>query len=212
MLSFCYDTISPVLLPFLRVKTTALAQQNGFLPGRTIGPLPYLEYGLGDDRLGGAKLTYLDTAIAVKVVDSANSDYKVQLSRNHVAWMPKVNFIKDSLLVLQPYYLTGTGRCMGDDTADYVAVTLDERLPYKSVQQINPSKIVVDIYGVTNNTNWITQLSTVKEIKNAYYEQPEDDLFRVIIELKHEQHWGYSIYYEGKRLVIKVTVSLLCCA
>ena len=189
---------------FYGVETTIFSQAAGFLSGRTTGSLPYLEYGLGDDRLGGAKMTYLDTNIAVKVVDSVKDDYKVQLSKDHVAWLPKVNFIRDSLLVIRPYYLTGNWRVHGDDTADYVTITLDEKLPYKSIQQINPSKIIVDVFGVTNNTNWITQLTTAKEIKNAYYEQPEDDVFRVIIELKHDQHWGYSIYYEGKRLIIKV--------
>ena len=50
-----------------------------------------MEYGLGDDRLGGAKMGYLDTNILVRVVDSVNGDFKVQLSRNHFAYMPKVN-------------------------------------------------------------------------------------------------------------------------
>ena len=54
----------------------------------------------------------------------------------------------------------------------------------------------MDIFGATSNTNWITQLSSAKEIKNAWYEQPEDDVMRVIIELKHQQHWGYSIFYD----------------
>jgi N-acetylmuramoyl-L-alanine amidase len=63
----------------------------------------------------------------------------------------------------------------------------------------------VDIFGATSNTNWITQLSTAKEIKNAWYEQTEDDVFRVIIELKHQQHWGYLIYYDStSSLVIRV--------
>jgi N-acetylmuramoyl-L-alanine amidase len=39
-----------------------LSAQND-LYGRTTGRLPYLEHGLGDDRLGGAKMTYLDTNI-----------------------------------------------------------------------------------------------------------------------------------------------------
>jgi N-acetylmuramoyl-L-alanine amidase len=189
---------------FYGVETTIFSQTQGFLAGRTAGPLPYLEYGLGDDRLGGAKLTYLDTNILVKVIDSTADDYKVQLSKNHIAWLPKVNFTTDSLLVVQPYYLTGSWKVAGDDTADYVIISLDDRLPYKSVQEINPSKIIIDVFGVTNNTNWITQLSTAKEIKNAYYEQAEDDVFRVIIELKHPQHWGYSIRYDNKKLVIKI--------
>ncbi len=77
-------------------------------------------------------------------------------------------------------------------------------MPYRSIQQISPSKIIVDIFGVTSNTNWITQLSTVKEIKNVYYEQTEDDVFRIIIELKHQQHWGYFIFYDDKKLIIRI--------
>jgi N-acetylmuramoyl-L-alanine amidase len=77
-------------------------------------------------------------------------------------------------------------------------------LPYRSIQQINPAKIVIDVFGATSNTNWVTHRTSAKEIKNVYHEQIEDDVFRIIIELKHPQHWGYSIYYENKRLIVKV--------
>jgi N-acetylmuramoyl-L-alanine amidase len=172
----------------------------------TTGKLAFLEYGLGDDRLGGAKMTYLDSNIVLKVVDSSGADYKIQLSKYHSAYIPKENV---SLLPLQaprPYYLTGNWKVFGDSSFDYVAINVDERLPYRSLQQINPSKIIVDIYGATSNSNWITQLKTAKEIKNVYYEQTEDDVFRAIIELKHSQHWGHRLYYDstGKRLVIRV--------
>ena len=196
------------LLPFVCVLScfSALTQpiQNNFLHGKTTGSLPYLEYGLGDDRLGGAKMTYLDTNVVIKVIDSTKDDYKVQLSKNHQAWLPKGNFKKDSSIKFQPFYLTASWLVYGDDKYDYVTIALDDRLPYRSIQQINPSKIVVEIFGATSNTNWITQRSSAKEIKNAYYEQPEDDLFRVVIELGHSQHWGYSIFYLEKKLVIRV--------
>ena len=178
--------------------------QNNFITGKTTGTLPFLEYGLGIDRLGGAKMTYLDTGIIVKVVDSTVINYKVQLSRDHFAYLPKANFRRENGIKMLPYYLSNSWRVLGDDMYDYVTVTLDERLPYKSIQQVNPSKIIVDIFGVTSNTNWITQLSTAEEVKNVYHEQTEDDVFRVIIELKNKQHWGYSIYYQEKRLVIRV--------
>jgi len=196
------------LLPFscLLGCFSAFAQpvQNNFLSGKTTGSRPYLEYGLGDDRLGGAKMTYLDTNVVIKVIDSTKDDYKVQLSKNHLAYLPKGNFKKDSTIKSQPYYLTASWLVYGDDKYDYVTIALDERLPYRSIQQINPSKIIVDIFGATSNTNWITQRSSAKEIKNAYYEQPEDDMFRVVIELDHPQQWGYSIYYQEKKLVIKI--------
>ncbi len=189
---------------FFVLTLSDLFAQSVFIPGKTTGSLPYLEYGLGDDRLGGAKMTYLDTNIVLRVVDSTKDDYKVLLSQNHFAYLPKSNFTADTVVRSKPYYLTGTCKVYGDDTSDYFTIFLDERLPYKSKQEIGPSRIVVDIFGATSNTNWITQLRSVKEIKNVWYEQVEDDVFRVTIDLAHAQHWGYHIYYEEKKLVVKV--------
>jgi len=191
----------------LLVVSSQLFAQNdsqALLRGKTTGRLPYVEYGLGDDRLGGAKMGYLDTSIVIIVVDSVDNDYRIKLSANHFAYLPKANFIADTSVKIKPYYLSGSWRVYGDEEYDYVTVALDERLPYKSIQQVNPSKITVDVFGVTSNTNWITQLKTVKEIKNVYYEQPEDDVFRVIIELNHQQHWGHFISYKNKSLVIRI--------
>jgi N-acetylmuramoyl-L-alanine amidase len=187
---------------FLLLLSQKLSAQN-FLTGRTTGQLPFLEYGLGDDRLGGAKMTYLDTNVLIKAVDSVNTDYKIQLSKNHFAYLAKQSFKQDTAKI-QPYYLTSSWRIWGDENYDYVSIGLTEKLPYKSVQQIDPARIVVDIFGATSNTNWITQLKTVKEIKNVWYEQVEDDVFRVYIELKHRQHWGYFIHYNKNALQIRV--------
>src|SRR5258705_6462028 len=98
--------------------------QHGFLTGRTTGLLPFLEYGLGDDRLGGAKMGYLDSNIVMKVVDSVKDDYKVQLSNYHYGWLTKVNFKADTTVHIQPYYLTNSWRVYGDEKYDYVTVTL----------------------------------------------------------------------------------------
>lgn len=177
---------------------------NSVVIGKTTGTLPFLKYGLGEDRLGGTKLTYLDTNVVIKVVDSIRNDYKVQLSAGHVAYLPKQFFVKDDSILINPMHLSGSARVYGDEQFDYVSLQTDARLPYRGIQQVSPSKIIVDVFGLTTNTNWITQLPTAKTIKNFYYEQLEDDVFRMIIELKNEQHWGYSIYYNKNTLVIKV--------
>jgi N-acetylmuramoyl-L-alanine amidase len=174
---------------------------------KTTGQLPFLEYGLGDDRLGGAKMTYLDTNVVLKVVDSVGTDYKVQLSRYHTAYVAKSNVKPtDTSLHIKPYYLTNSWRVYGNATHDFVTVSMEEKLPYRAIQQISPSRLVVDIFGATSNTNWITQVKTVKEIKNVWYEQVEDDVVRVFIELQHQQHWGHYISYDsaGRRLIIRI--------
>ena len=178
--------------------------ESKVLIGRTVGRQPYLDYGLGSDRLGGAKMTYLDTGILVQAVDSTIGRYKIQLSKNRSAWLQKSNFQQENAIKVEPYYLTGSFLINGDDKSDFVSISLDEKLPYTSIQEINPSRIVIDIFGATSNTNWVTHRISAKEIKNVYHEQLEDDVFRIAIELNHKQHWGYSIYYEGKKLMIKV--------
>jgi N-acetylmuramoyl-L-alanine amidase len=149
-------------------------------------------------------MTYLDTNIAIRVIDSFRNNYKVQLSALHTGWISKQHFLLDTTMKWQPYYLSSSWKVWGDENYDYISVSLPERLPYRSVQQICPSRIVIDLFGVTSNTNWITQLKTVKEIRNAWYEQVEDDVLRIFIELKHAQHWGYSIYYRNNALQVRV--------
>jgi N-acetylmuramoyl-L-alanine amidase len=170
----------------------------------TKGRLAHLLFGLGEDRLGGAKIGYLDSMVQLHIVGKAGSKYKVQLTKYRTAFidddliqfLPKGNFTPESL--------TNTFRVYGDSVYDYVTLGLFAKLPYQSMQLINPSKIVVDVFGATNNTNWITQLENAREIKNVYYEQVEDDIFRITIELKHVQHWGHQIYYKGNMLMIKI--------
>lgn len=170
----------------------------------TKGRLAHLEYGLGDDRLGGAKIGYLDSLIPLKIIGKVAQDYKVRLAPNRTAYIP------DDLVELMPKgsfmpaSLTGQWKVYGDSTYDYVNIGLTARLAYQSMQLIDPSRIVVDIYGATNNTSWITQLENTREITNVDYEQLQDEVVRVTIQLKHAQHWGYDISYKGSLLVIRV--------
>ena len=195
--------ILTVLSTFCFLTSFSQNTSPDFFYVKTKDSLPFLKYGLGEDRLGGAKMTFLDSSILLKVVDSFQQDYKVQLSTLHSAYVNKEHVTKVSPVEIGQH-LTGSWKIYGDSLYDYATIQLSEKLPYRSTMEINPSRIVVDIFGATSNTNWITQLSSTKEIKNAWYEQPEDDVMKVIIELKHQQHWGYHIFYEGNKLTVRV--------
>ena len=134
------------------------------------------------------------------MIDSTKDMYNVQLSKFHTAYIEKTYLKPDSAQKEKPFYLTNSFSVKGDSTFDYVGISMEEKLPYRSYMEINPSKIIIDIFGVQSNTNWITQLHSLKEIKNVYYNQIEDDVVRVTIELQHRQHWGYR----GRNLVVKV--------
>jgi N-acetylmuramoyl-L-alanine amidase len=180
----------------------ALMQQPILL--HTKGRLPYLLVGLGEDRLGGTKMGYLDSLVKLKAVSKVGDKYCVQLSKYRSAYIEEQHVDTINNGNFSPASLTGSMRVWGDSMYDYVSLILNERLPYQSFQEINPSTIVVDVFGATANTNWLTQMQSVEEIKNVTYRQTEDELLRISIELTHQQHWGHSIYYAGNNLIIRV--------
>ena len=170
----------------------------------TKGRLAHLEYGIGEDRLGGAKIGYIDSMIPLKIIGKVGEKYKVALTSIRSAYIP------DNVVALAPRgtfagpALTERWQITGDEKYDYLTIGLTNKLPYQAFQEIEPNKIIVDIFGATNNTNWITQLQSAKEIKNVTYEQIQDGIFRVTIFLKSKQHWGHSLYYKGNVLTVRI--------
>ncbi|GAA3933822.1 N-acetylmuramoyl-L-alanine amidase [Hymenobacter algoricola] len=170
----------------------------------TKGALVYLNYGLGEDRLGGAKMGYLDSLVVLHITGLVGSQYRVRLAENQQAWVPRdvARLLPPGGFV--PASLTGSWSVAGDSLYDYVRVPLEARLPYRSELLQNPTTLVVDVFGATSNTNWITQRDGIREVGDVRYQQLQPDVFRLIIPLRHAQAWGYSIGYRGNTLVIKV--------
>ena len=167
--------------------------------------LAYLNYGLGEDRLGGAKLGYLDSLVVLHLTGRVGNQYRVQLAAGQLAWVPQelVRLLPPGGFV--PSSLTGSWSVAGDSLYDYVRIPLTQRLPYRSQLLQNPARLVVEIFGATSNTNWITQRAGLKELGAVYYEQPQPDMFRLVLPLRHRQSWGYHLGYQSNTLVVQVT-------
>ncbi len=174
------------------------------LVGITRGERVALDFGLGDDRLGGAKLSFIQEGIRLAITGKMNGRYRVKLTENQEAWIPEDQVALQPPGTHLPYSLTGNWSVMGDTKFDYVSVSLGEKLPYSSFQESDPTRINVDVYGAVSNSNWITQQLNTREIKNAYYTQVAKQQFRITIELNHKQIWGYQVGYRGNTLAIKV--------
>jgi N-acetylmuramoyl-L-alanine amidase len=103
-----------------------------------------------------------------------------------------------------PASLTGSISVTGTDSEDVVIVGLSSKMAYTSDLQTDPLAIVVDVYGATSNTNWITHHLSAQEISSVRWNQVEADRYRLTIALNHRQHWGHDIEYLGSSLRIRV--------
>lgn len=169
-----------------------------------VGRKPFLNVGLGSDRLGGAKLGYVQPGALIRITGKVDDQYRVRLSSSMQAWIPQeyVRLLPPDAPA--PSSLTGSISVTGTDSQDVVIVGLSTRLPYTSDQLADPNAIVVDVYGATSNTNWITHHLSAQGITSVKWNQVEADRYRLTIGLKHRQHWGHEIEYLGSSLRIRI--------
>lgn len=169
------------------------------------GRRPFLNVGRGSDRLGGAKLGYLQPGVRVVVGGKTGAQYRVKLSESMEGWLPEgfANLLPSETPL--PQSLVGSISVYGSSSEDIVTVGLSQRLPYSSEQQVNPAAVVVDLYGATSNTNWITQHLSATGIQNVSWDQVGAAHYRLTILLSNPHHWGYEIGYDnGSNLRVKV--------
>ncbi len=165
----------------------------------------YLNIGMGTDRLGGARYGSLEPGVKLNITGRKADNYRVQLSKSLSAWIP-VRFVElKSEYISPPKSLTGNIRVSGRDKSDLITLTLSEKLPYITYQELDPNVIIVDVFGATSNTNWKIKHNSSQGIRNVTWNQVEDDRFRLEIELNHSQNWGYSVGYGwGSQLNVEV--------
>lgn len=169
-----------------------------------VGRKPYLNVGLGSDRLGGAKLGYLQPGALLRITGKIDDQYRVRLSGSMQAWIPEEYVRLLPVDAPAPSSLTGSISVTGTDSEDVVLVSLSTRLPYTSDLLTDPNAIIVDVYGATSNTNWITHHLSAQGISSVKWNQVESDRYRLTIALKHRQHWGHEIEYAGSSLRIRI--------
>lgn len=168
------------------------------------GKRPYLNIGLGDDRLGGAKLGFLSSGVRMKVNGKFGDQYRVLLSPGMTAYLPEEYaqiLPSDTPL---PRALSGSISVTGNSTEDFVSIGLGQKLAYTTEQLLHPAALVVNIYGATSNTNWITHMNSATNIEQVTYRQAGTEHLQVTIYLKDQQHWGHDASYEGSSLKIKL--------
>lgn len=163
----------------------------------------YLQYGNGGDRLGGSKIGFIVAGIPMKVLAKDKSLYKVALSENRWAYIP-VEYAQPSLARPQVVN-TGSWSISNLGDKDRVSISLPAKLPYRYYTLLDPSALVVELYGATDNSNWIVQRTLdLGMIDYVDFQQPESDVYQVIIHLKHQYQWGFKVDYTGNNLTIDV--------
>lgn len=169
----------------------------------------YLQYGPGSDRLGGSKMGFLDRGIILTATGEYGDLYRVRLSDNRYAYLPKEYAHRTEDNAVRPTLTTGSWTIQRRENCDRVTISLPARLPYTSwTDDGDPSTICVELYGAADNSNWITQRTLdLGIIDRVDFRQVESDVYRMLIRLKSSYVWGYTASYgDGDGSVLRIDV------
>lgn len=173
---------------------------------RYVGTLEgaYLNSGNGTDRLGGNKMGFIEEGIVLQVLGEEESLYKVRLSENRYAYIPKEYAVDTAVTDFAPVITSGSISVSNAGKYDVISIALEQKRCYLAREESESGKMIIDLYGVQNNSNWITQYLDLESVESIDAIQVDSDILRLTIGLKNRTSWGYSVKYEEGRLVIKI--------
>lgn len=203
-------------LIFLTAQNFSHAQENGLSAVsaentgnnvRFVKTLPgaYLNSSCGTDRLGGSKMGFLSEDIPLAVEEANDNLYKVILSENRYAYIPK-EMVADTVVDAGIFDICPTQSVITSNMgkSDRIKFSLPARKPYIIRENSYPRQLVIEFFGVQNNSNWMTQHLDLKAVKNIEVIQTDSDITTYIINLNGASSWGYSAKYEKNTLVLDI--------
>lgn len=97
-----------------------------------------------------------------------------------------------------------------DDYGATVSIPLSQRLPYQVEQQLKPNRLVLKVYGVTADTDWIAPSAGSDGnkdhdlIDHVTWRQVADSIYEVTVFLKQHRQWGFKVDYNETSLSLHI--------
>ncbi len=93
-----------------------------------------------------------------------------------------------------------------DDYGSTVTVPLSQRLPYQIEQQLKPNDLILRIFGVTADTDWVTPALSSQSglVDRVTYKQSADGVYEVHVPIKSGRQWGFKADYDETNLVLHI--------
>lgn len=164
----------------------------------------YLNSSSGADRLGGNKMNFLAEGIALELLGVEGNLYKVRLSENRIAFIPRQFAELAPFGQMPSASISGSWSVTNAGNADRIRIALEKRQPYIIYRSVDPNQLIIELHGTFNNSNWITQYRNLKAIDYVHLNQVGSDVLQVVVNLKDKYSWGYSVDYVGNSLEILV--------
>jgi N-acetylmuramoyl-L-alanine amidase len=163
-----------------------------------------LTYNLGAPRLGGPIRSELGPGVVMKTNGVTGENYRIRLSRTEYGFINRNDVRLMPAETVQPTYYISSMSCGPARDADILTIPYPEPVPYEVYPDPDQKRLVITLFGVETSSTWITHLTGRKVIDKVTWQQTTPETYRIYVNLKTPEIWGYSIRQEAKRLVLSL--------
>jgi N-acetylmuramoyl-L-alanine amidase len=152
---------------------------------------------------GGYDL-FLYRGMRVRLTGKIGNQWRVRFSGTQSGW------VKDSAIqelprgTVAPQSVLTNITLSAQSDSTLIRVPLNETLPYRVEQTLEPLSLVVTLFGATDKTDLIRYDPADPLVRLVRWRQISPDACQLVIEPKFKKWWGFDVRYEGSTLVIEV--------
>ncbi len=186
------------------VKTVIVRQPEDFPLLKVKNEYSRLVYNLGAPRLGGPVRSELGPGVILKSCGKIGSNYRVRLSNVETGFISVDDIEVMSGSRLQPLYSVTSMSCGPSNGADIVSIPYSEPVAYEVYPDPDGKRLVITLFGAESAATWVTHRKGCRMIDKLTWEQSTPETFRVYVNLKSENIWGYDIRPSGRSLLLRI--------
>ena len=153
---------------------------------------------------GQAYTWFLPKGVKLWLMGKKGVWHRVKLAEGHEAWIPDGTFQMLPPGTPIPKGIVRFVRAEGFEDRVRIAIPLEDRLPFHIRQKINPASLLITLYGVFSDTDWIPQDFSDPIIKDIRWHQKSSSVYELEVLLNQNQQWGYDPRYNGTTLEIDI--------
>jgi N-acetylmuramoyl-L-alanine amidase len=157
---------------------------------------------------GAGRTTPLGNGVRFFVDGWQGDQIRCSFAPNHHFWIKKddLNFEPASTdSGAAPNSVARTINVGTDEYGSTVTIPLAQRLPYQIEQHLKPNELILRIFGVTADTDWVTPaVAQTGPVDRVSYKQAADGIYEVIVPIKSSRQWGFKADYDDTSLVLHI--------
>jgi N-acetylmuramoyl-L-alanine amidase len=152
---------------------------------------------------GGYDL-FLFRGMRVRLTGKVGSQWRVGFSSVQSGWVKESALQEQPRGVPPPQTALTNFSVVRQEESTIVRVPMSEVLPYRAEQFLEPTRLVVTLFGAVNKTDLIRYDPLDALVRQVRWRQIAPDTVQLTIDTTFDRWWGYDIRYEGTTLMIEI--------